>query len=145
MADNVVKHQWQVGLGDRQVETLKSVSGISFKQEYIELLQNNPEEKPVPDLVLGAPEFFGTLTLTRAMDKSEVFTQWILDSRDPTKTESSAQELTLAYVSAQNHPVVRFKLEGARPSSWSAPDLAAGDSGEVDETLELTFVSCTRM
>ncbi|MFI1682995.1 phage tail protein [Streptomyces sp. NPDC020607] len=145
MADNVDKHQWQVELGDRRVETLKSVSGVPFQQEYTQLVQNSPDGKPVPDLVLGAPEFFGTLALTRAMDKSEKFTQWILDSQDPTKSEGSAQGLVLAYVDAQGHAVKKFLLEGASVSSWAAPDLAAGDSGEADETLELTFVTCTPM
>jgi hypothetical protein len=76
------------------------------------------------------------------MDKSDKFTQWILDSRDPTKTEDSAQTLILAYVNTQNNAVKRFQFDGARASSWSGADLAAGDSGEVDETVELTFVSC---
>ncbi|MFH8565459.1 hypothetical protein [Streptomyces sp. NPDC017988] len=95
------------------METLKSVSGVSFKQEYIQLLQNSPDGQPVPELVLGAPEFYGTLTLTRGLDKSEKFIQWLLDSRDPVKT------------------------------GWGAPDLSAGDSSGVDETLELVYTSCT--
>ncbi|MEU2794767.1 phage tail protein [Streptomyces sp. NPDC007100] len=143
--ENVVKHQWQIELGDRRVETLKNVSGHTLKQDYIQLIQNSPDRKSVPDLVLGAPEFFGTVTLTRARDKSEQFTQWILDSRDPTKTEGSAQTVVLAYVNTEGHAVKRLQFDGARPSSWSVPDLAAGDSGEADETLELTFVSCTVM
>lgn len=141
MEDNLVKHQWQIELGERRVETLKSVSGISFKQEYIQLLQNSPDGKPVPDLVLGAPEFYGTLTLTRGLDKSERFTQWISESRDPAKAESSSQTIVLAYVNERNEVVRRFQFEGARPSSWSAPDLSAGDSSAVEETLELTYVS----
>ncbi|MER6777908.1 MULTISPECIES: phage tail protein [unclassified Streptomyces] len=143
MEDNVVEHQWQIELGDRRVETLKSISGFSFKQDYVQLLQNAPDGKPVPDLVLGAPEFFGTLTLTRGLDRSEKFTQWLLDSKDPAKTEGGSQPLVLAYVDAQNNAVRRFQFEGARASSWSAPDLSAGDSWAVDETLELTYVSVT--
>ncbi|MFF5808933.1 phage tail protein [Streptomyces sp. NPDC012746] len=143
MEDNVVKPQWQIELGDRRVEKLKSVSGFSFKQEYAQLLQNTPDGKPAPDLALGAPEFFGTLTLTRSMDKSEKFTQWLSDSRDLSKTEGSSQTLVLSYVNVQNNVVRRFQFEGARASSWSAPDLSAGDSSAVDETLELTYVSVT--
>lgn len=142
MEDHVVKHQWQIELGDRRVETLKSVTGVTVEQEYVELLQNSPDGKPVPDLVLGAPAFFGTLTLTRGADKSEKFTQWILDSRDPTKTEASAQDLILVYVNEQNGAVKKFQLAGARPTSWSATDLAAGETGQVDETLELKFITC---
>ncbi|MFD9305431.1 phage tail protein [Streptomyces sp. NPDC060048] len=137
----VVKHQWQIELGDRRVETLKSVSGVSVKQEYIQLLQNSPDGKPIPDLVLGAPESFGTLTLTRGLDKSEKFTQWILDSKDPAKAEAGSQTIVLAYVNEQNEVVRRFRFEGARASGWSAPDLSAGDSSAVEETLELTYVS----
>ncbi|MFD7020512.1 phage tail sheath C-terminal domain-containing protein [Streptomyces sp. NPDC059928] len=137
-------HRWQIELGDRRVETLKGVSGVSFKQEYIQLVQNSPDEKPVPDLVLGAPEFFGTLTLTRrSMDKSENFTQWLLDSRDPAKTENRSQTIVLAYVNAQNNTVKRLQFDGARASSWSAPDLSAGDSSAADETLELDYISVT--
>ncbi|WP_327260272.1 phage tail protein [Streptomyces sp. NBC_01232] len=140
--DSVVKHQWQIELGERRVETLKSVSGITLKQEYIELLQNSPDGKPVPDLVLGGPEFFGTLTLTRGLDKSEKFTQWILDSKDPARKEASSPTLVLAYVNEQNNKVVkRFQIEGARLTSWSAADLSAGDSSAVEETLELAYLS----
>ncbi|MEU5431169.1 phage tail protein [Streptomyces olivoreticuli] len=145
MEDNVVKHQWHIELGDRRVETLKSVSGVSFEQEFIELVQNSPDGKPVPDLVLGAPKFFGTLTLTRSMDKSEKFTQWLLDSRNPTKTESSSQTIVLAYVNAQNDAVKRFQFEGARASSWSGTDLSAGDTSAADETLELKYISVTTL
>ncbi|MFF8731754.1 phage tail protein [Streptomyces sp. NPDC015171] len=124
------------------METLKSVSGVTLDQEYVELVQNSPDGKPVPDLVLGAPKFFGDVTLTRAMDKSEKFTQWILDSRNPTKTEDGAQDIVLVYVNAQNGTEKKFQLTGARPTSWSAQDLAAGETGQVDETLELKYVSC---
>ncbi|MEU8965894.1 phage tail protein [Streptomyces sp. NPDC048491] len=141
MEGNVVNNQWHVELDDCRVETLKSVSGVSFTQEYTQLLQNSPDGKPVPD-VLGTPDFSGTLTLTRSMDKSDKFTQWIMDFRDPTKTEGSAQTFTLAYVNAQNNEVKRLQFEDVRVSNWSGPGLAAGDSGEVEETLELTFVSC---
>ncbi|WP_030617057.1 phage tail protein [Streptomyces sclerotialus] len=142
MEDHAVKHQWQVELGNRRVETLKSVTGVTIEQEYVELSQNSPDGKPVPDLVLGAPAFFGTLTLTRGMDKSDKFTQWIMDSRDPTKTEASAEDIILVYVNAQNDTVRKFQLTGARPISWSTTDLAAGETGQVDETLELQFVTC---
>lgn len=121
MADNAVKYQWQVELGERRVETLKSVSGINLDQEG----------------------FFGTLTLTRGVDKSEKFTQWIVDSKDPTKSENSAQTIVLAYVNAQNEAVKRFQVEGARASSWTSPDMTADVSSAVDETLELTYTSCT--
>ncbi|WP_329030559.1 MULTISPECIES: phage tail protein [unclassified Streptomyces] len=140
--DHAVKHQWQIELGGCRVETLKSVTGVTIDQEYVELLQNSPDGKPVPDLVLGAPSFFGSMTLTRGKDKSDKFTQRILDSRDPTKTEASAEDIILVYVNAQNDSVRKFQLAGARPTSWSAADLAAGETGQVDETLELKFASC---
>ncbi|WP_405792494.1 phage tail protein [Streptomyces sp. NBC_00029] len=96
----------------------------------------------VPDLVLGGPEFFGTLTLTRGLDKCEKFTQWILDSKDPARKEASSPTLVLAYVNEQNNKVVkRFQIEGARLTSWSAADLSAGDSSAVEETLELAYLS----
>ncbi|MEV7512648.1 phage tail protein [Streptomyces sp. NPDC091201] len=142
MEDHVVKHQWQIELGGRRVETLKSVAGVSIEQEYVELLQNSPDGKPVPDLVLGEPALFGSMTLTRGMDKSDTFTQWIMDSRDPAKTESSAEDIVLVYVNAQNDSVKKFQLTGARPTSWSAADLAAGETGQVDETLELKYITC---
>ncbi|MER5566023.1 phage tail protein [Streptomyces goshikiensis] len=81
------------------------------------------------------------MTLTRGLDKSERFTQRISESRDPAKAESSSQTIVLAYVNERNEVVRRFQFEGARPSSWSAPDLSAGDSSAVEETLELTYVS----
>ncbi|MFJ7209865.1 phage tail protein [Streptomyces sp. NPDC098789] len=139
MEDNVVKHQWKIELGGRRVETLKSVTGMAIDQEYVELVQNSPDGKPVPDLVLGAPSSFGNLTLTRAMDKSDTFTQWIMDSRNPTKIEDSAEDIVLVYVNPQNGAEKKFQLTGARPTSWSAQDLTAG---QADETLELKFVSC---
>ncbi|WP_328761038.1 phage tail protein [Streptomyces sp. NBC_00272] len=139
--DSAVKYQWQVELGDRRVETLKSVSGVSFSQEFIQLVQNSPDGKPVPDLVMGAPELSGTMTLTRGLDRSEKFTQWISDSRDPSRA-TDTQAIVLAYVDAQNNAVKRIQFEGARASSWTSPDLSAGDSSKADETLEITYLSC---
>ncbi|MEV0597679.1 phage tail protein [Streptomyces sp. NPDC050315] len=141
MEDKAVKHQWQVELDGRRVETLKSVSGATIEEEYVELSQTSPDGKPVPDLVEGAPAFFGTMTLTRGMDKSDAFTQWILDSRDPTKIEESAQDLVLVYVNAQNNAVKKFHVTDACPTSGSAADLAAGETGQVDETLEVKYVT----
>ncbi|MER5418126.1 phage tail protein [Streptomyces virginiae] len=141
MEDDVVKHQWQIELGDRRVETLKGVSGISSEQEYIEMPQNSPDGEPVPDFVLDAPEFFGTLALTRGLDRSGPFSQWIMESKDPAKAEASSRTIVLAYVNERNEVVRRFQIEGARLTSHSSPDLSAGDSSVLEETLEIAYTS----
>ncbi|MFG2496488.1 hypothetical protein ACGFSD_36340 [Streptomyces caniferus] len=48
----------------------------------------------------------------------------------------------LVYVDAQNNVVKKFQVTGARPTSWSGMDLAAGETGQVDETLQLKFITC---
>ncbi|MFF9147184.1 hypothetical protein ACF1BN_20215 [Streptomyces sp. NPDC014861] len=45
-------------------------------------------------------------------------------------------------MNAQNDSVKKFQLTGARPTSWSAADLPAGETGQGDETLELTYITC---
>ncbi|MFF3431399.1 phage tail protein [Streptomyces sp. NPDC002602] len=141
MEDDVVKHRWYLEVGDRRLEPLTSVSGLALDQEYVKVPQSSRDEKPVPDFGLGAPEFFGTLTLTRSPDHSDLFTQWISDSKDPAREEAGSQSLVLSCVNERNEVVKRFQVEGARVASWSRPDLSAGDSSAVEETLELTYVS----
>ncbi|MFD9334635.1 phage tail protein [Streptomyces sp. NPDC060028] len=141
LEETVVGYRWQLELGGQRVETLKSVSSVSLTREFIEMAENTPEGKLVSSRVSGPPSDGGTLTLTRAMDKSDTFTKWIRDSLVSDAADGSGQDLVLVYVNAKNEPVKKFLFEGAFPTSWSGSELSAGDSSATDETIEISYVT----
>ncbi|MEV6552866.1 hypothetical protein AB0M57_29785 [Streptomyces sp. NPDC051597] len=96
--DAVVTYQGQVELGGLRVETLKSVSPITADQEYIDVVSKTPDGKALWDYVHGLPGW-KNVTLTRGSDKSEAFTQWIQEARDPA-SNGAEQHLILVLVNA---------------------------------------------
>ncbi|MFI9204703.1 phage tail protein [Streptomyces sp. NPDC053048] len=137
MPDDQV-YQCQIELGGLRVETLKSVSAITVDQEYIDVVSMTPSGKIERDYVHGLPEW-KTVTLTRSGDKSEEFTKWIQEARDPAAT-GVERDLILAFVNAKNEPVKKISFARVHPVSWSGPGVTAGESGVGEETLELRYL-----
>ncbi|MFD4135371.1 phage tail protein [Streptomyces goshikiensis] len=136
--DAVVTHQCQVELGGLRVETLKSVSAVTVDQEYIDVVSMAPSGKIQWDYVQGLPGW-KNVTLTRSADKSEVFTKWIQEARDPAAT-GEERDLVLVFVNARNEPVKKMSFARVHPVSWSGPGVTAGESGVGEETLELRYL-----
>ncbi|MFI5672779.1 phage tail protein [Streptomyces sp. NPDC051704] len=139
MLDNeVVAYQCQVELGGLRVETLKGVSGVTVDQEYIDVVSMTPDGAVQWDYAHGLPGW-KTLTLTRTADKSEEFTKWIQDARDPAAA-GAERDLVLVFVNAKNEPVKKLSFARVHPVSWSGPGVTAGESGVGEETLELRYL-----
>ncbi|ARF53091.1 phage tail protein [Streptomyces gilvosporeus] len=134
----VVTYKCQVELGGVRVETLKSVSTITVDQEYIDVVSMTPSGKIEWDYVHGLPGW-KNVTLTRSADKSEKFTRWIQDARDPAATDVE-RDLVLVFVNAKNEAIKKMSFARVHPVSWSGPGVTAGESGVGEETLELRYL-----
>ncbi|MBM7168470.1 phage tail protein [Streptomyces sp. G44] len=131
-------YQCQVELGGLRVETLKSVSAITAEQEHIDVVSMTPAGRIAWDYVNGLPGW-KNVTLTRSADKSEEFTRWIQEARDPAAT-GVERDLILVFVNARNEPVKKMSFAQVHPVSWSGPGVTAGESGVGEETLELRYL-----
>ncbi|MFA7759435.1 phage tail protein [Streptomyces sp. NRRL B-2790] len=125
-------------LGGLRVETLKSVSTITADQEYIDVVSMTPSGKIELDYVHGLPGW-KNMTLTRSADKSEEFTRWIQEARDPAAA-GVERDLVLVFVNARNEPIRKMSFARVHPVSWSGPGVTAGESGAGEETLELRYL-----
>ncbi|MGD3112312.1 phage tail protein [Streptomyces sp. YGL11-2] len=133
-----VAYQCQVELGGLRVETLKSVSAITVDQEYIDVVSMTPDGKITWDYTHGLPGW-KNVTLTRSADKSDEFTRWIQEARDPAAS-GGERDLVLVFVNAKNQPVKKMSFARVHPVSWSGPGVTAGESGVGEETLELRYL-----
>ncbi|WP_306312083.1 phage tail protein [Streptomyces hydrogenans] len=136
--ESVVAYQCQVELDGLGVETLKSVSVITADQECIDVVSMAPSGKVEWDSVFGLPGW-KNVTLTRTADKSEEFTKWIQEARDPAAA-GVERDLVLVLVNAKKEPVKKMSFARVQPVSWSGPGVTAGGSGVGEETLELRYL-----
>ncbi|MGP4000840.1 phage tail protein [Streptomyces sp. 8N706] len=119
-------HTFAIDIGAIRLETLQSVSGLTYGQDVIEVKQMTPDGEPVFRKQPGSVQS-GEVTITRGMDKSEAFTNWIKQTRQKHDFDSSVQNVTIALLDAQQSTVRRYHLVG----SWA--------SGTGIETVTIQF------
>ncbi|MFG2286260.1 phage tail protein [Streptomyces sp. NPDC048595] len=135
--DALTSHTFTIELGTFQVETLKDVSGLTVGQDVVEIRQVSPTGELIVRKQPGVRQA-GEVTLTRGMDKSTAFTDWIRTSLQG-DLDGARQNVTIAVSDAAEQPVRRFHLVNAWASSWTGPDLDATASGPATETVTLTY------
>ncbi|MFD0359894.1 phage tail protein [Nocardia sp. GCM10030253] len=115
--DKIGTLTFAIDLGNIRVETVQDVSGISEASE-------------------GKP---GEVRITRGLDRSQAFTDWInLTSRDHDPS-STRQNVTITAMDANKKPVHRIILHRAWCSSWTGPSLEADNTGPASETVTLAY------
>ncbi|MEU2288985.1 phage tail protein [Streptomyces sp. NPDC013178] len=134
MDASVVARQCQVELGGLRVEALKSVTAVTDAQEVIDVVPLTLSAKNQWDYVHGPGG--KNMMLTRTADRSEEFTRWIQDVRDP----AVKPDLVLVFVNAKNEPVKKMSFAQVHPVSWSRLGVTPGGSGVGEETLELRYL-----
>ncbi|MGG7574888.1 phage tail protein [Streptomyces sirii] len=135
--DALTSHTFTIELGKFQVETLQDVSGLTMGQDVVELRQVSPTGELIVRKQPGARQA-GEVTLTRGMDKSTAFTDWIRTGLEG-DLDGARQNVTITVSDAAKQPVRRIHLANAWASSWTGPDLDATASGPATETVTLTY------
>ncbi|WP_438484246.1 phage tail protein [Streptomyces sp. S186] len=114
-----------VELGAFQVETVRSVSGPAFGTA--------PSGTAALPEGVGRP---GEVTIVRGPDKSAAFTDWLTRCLRERGGDHSRQTVTVVHYAADRTPLRRYRLIGALPTAWEAPDSSAGaDAAEESVTL----------
>lgn len=122
-----------IEIGNILVETCQSVSGLSVGQDVIEVKQMTRSGELIVRKQPG-PSQAGELTISRGMDKSKAFTDWIKTTRQNT----GQQNIAIVSMDAQMNVVRRFFLIDAWASSWEGPSLDGDSTGP--EQVTITYV-----
>lgn len=70
----------------------------------------------------------GEITITRGMDKSTAFTDWIKATLVDADLDAARQNITISLKDAQKNTVRRIHLSNAWASRWEGPQLGAANS-----------------
>ncbi|MEU9114791.1 phage tail protein [Streptomyces sp. NPDC048483] len=121
---------FSVELGKFQVETVQSVSVPSMQLDAIE---TQPAPRPQA----------GEITITRGMDKSKAFTDWINTSLEKKDISTARQNVTIVQYDVKKNPVLRYHLTNAWASQRQGADLDASSSSPATEQVTITYEECT--
>ncbi|MFF0556501.1 phage tail protein [Streptomyces sp. NPDC004266] len=131
-----------IELGKFQVETVQDVSGLTLEQDVVETRQVSSTGELIVRKQPGARRT-GEITITRGMDKSTAFTDWIKAALVDADLDSARQNLTIAWKDAQKQTVRRIHLGNAWASRWEGPSLGASESGTATEQVTITYEDIT--
>ncbi|MFJ6776296.1 phage tail protein [Kitasatospora sp. NPDC091257] len=134
--------RFAIDLGNYQVETVQAVSGLQIAEDVIAVTQVSPSGELIYRKQPGAPQS-GQVTVTRGMDKSTQFTNWLKATLLDANLDGARQHVTIKMIDAQKNVVRRIGLVNCWASAWSGADLQADGSGPALETVTLEFEDIT--
>ena len=136
--DALSVHRFGVELGSVQVETVKEVSGLVLEQEVVDIPQTTPAGKPMVKRKPGTQQG-GEVTITRGLDKSSEFSQWLNKTLIDGDVENARENLTIEVMDSKGESVRRIMLFDAWVSKWEGPELTAGESNAATEKATIVF------
>ncbi|MFI9202381.1 phage tail protein [Streptomyces sp. NPDC053048] len=131
-----------IELGRFQVETVQEVSGLTLEQDVVEVRQVSPTGELIVRKQPGSRRA-GEITITRGMDKSTAFTDWIKSTLVNADLDSARQNITIAVKDAHEQTVRRIHLTNAWASRWEGPQLGATGSDGATEQVTITYEDIT--
>lgn len=131
-----------IELGKFQVETVRDISGLSLEQDVVETRQVTSTGELLIRKQPGARRT-GEITITRGMDKSTAFTDWIKATLVNADLDSARQNITISLKDAKKNTVRRIHLSNAWASRWQGPALGAADSSTATEQVTITYEDLT--
>ncbi|QLE70507.1 phage tail protein [Streptomyces rectiverticillatus] len=140
--DTFSSSTFAIELGKFQVETVQDVSGLTLEQDVVETRQVSPTGELIVRKQPGARRT-GEITITRGMDKSTAFTDWIKATLVNADLDSARQNITIALKDAKKETVRRIHLSNAWASRWEGPQLGATNSGVATEQVTITYEDIT--
>jgi phage tail-like protein len=136
--DSFIVHTFQVELGKARVESVQEVSGLTMELDSIEVNQVTPTGKYIIRKLPGARKG-GEVTITRGLDKSSAFTDWIKDTFEKGDVNSARQQLSIVITDSKSSDQRRFDLSNAWVSKWEGPGLKAGEATAATEKVTIVF------
>ncbi|MCQ8771294.1 phage tail protein [Streptomyces telluris] len=140
--DTFSSSTFAIELGKFQVETVQDVSGLTLEQDVVETRQVSSTGELIVRKQPGARRT-GEITITRGMDKSTAFTDWIKATLVNADLDSARQNITIALKDAKKQTVRRIHLSNAWASRWEGPQLGATNSGVATEQVTITYEDIT--
>ncbi|MFC0602562.1 phage tail protein [Streptomyces palmae] len=140
--DTILNSRFAIELGKFQVETVQNVSGLSLEQDVVETRQVSPTGEVVVRKQPGSRRT-GEITVTRGMDKSTAFTDWIKATLVDADLAAARQNITISLMDAQKQTVRRIHLSNAWASRWQGPSLGAASSESALEEVTITYEDIT--
>ncbi|MEV5508641.1 phage tail protein [Streptomyces orinoci] len=140
--DALVTFTFGLELGKFQVETVQDVSGLTMEQDVVEIKQITSTGHLLIRKQPGARKS-GEVTITRGLDKSKVFTNWIKLTLEKGDLEHARENVTIALKDANRKTVRRIQLTNCWASRWEGPTLDVGQSAAATEKVTLTFEDIT--
>ncbi|BCJ56029.1 phage tail protein [Actinoplanes sp. NBRC 14428] len=141
--DTLIVHSFAVELGGVQVEYVQEVSGLTFELDIVEVKQiNNATNEVVIRKIPGARKA-GEVTITRGLDKSSAFTDWIKQTFVDGAVESARQNISIIINDSERNEGRRFDMTNAWVSKWEGPSLKAGDATAATEKVTVTYEDIT--
>lgn len=136
--DALATHRFGVELGGIRVESIKEVSGLTVEQDVVEIAQTSPTGKPIIKKQPGVSKG-GELTITRGMDPSRAFTEWLKSTVFDGNVETARKHLTISIMTTQGTSQRKINLYDAWVSKWEGPNLSAGQSAAAEEKVTIVF------
>ncbi|MFD0361233.1 phage tail protein [Nocardia sp. GCM10030253] len=119
--DKISTGTFRIALDNFVVETVHSVSGLGNGQDH-----KRPGAEPGREV-----------TITRSMDKSKIFTDWIQQSLQD--HNAARKNITITMLDNYGKPYRQISLANAWVSTWNEPSFNAGNSGPADEKVSLCY------
>ncbi|MET8682709.1 phage tail protein [Streptomyces sp. NPDC004732] len=137
--EKLTTFRFLISLGNFQVETAQSVSDLTYGQDVVEIKQMSASG----DLIIHkqpGPRQSGEVTITRGLDKSQVFTDWVKKTLEDRDLDAARENVTITLLDAQGNPARYFHLSNAWASQWSGPGgMDASGADPATETVTLQY------
>ncbi|WP_305783852.1 phage tail protein [Symbioplanes lichenis] len=140
--DTLIVHSFAVELGGIQVEYVQEVSGLTFELDAIEVQQVTSTGELVIRKIPGSRKG-GECTITRGLDKSSSFTEWIKKTFVGGAVEEARQNISIIINDSERNEGRRFDLTNAWVNKWEGPSLKAGDSTAATEKVTVVYEDIT--
>ena len=135
--DSAVGHSFGVEFDGIQIKSVTEVSGLTMKQQTIELKQNTADGKYEIKQLPGRYEA-GEVTLTRPLTDDTSFDDWIKDSRFGKMTDAR-KGASITIYDYEGAAVKKYNLTNAWPKSLEIGALKAGDTNVLTEKLAIVY------
>ncbi|GGM01374.1 MULTISPECIES: phage tail protein [Micromonospora] len=136
--DSFVVHTFQVEMGGIQVELVEEVSGLTVELDSIEVKHVTPTGELIIRKIPGARKA-GEVTVTRGLDQSSSFTEWIKETFLKGSIDAARQNISIIITNADKSQTRRFDLTNAWVSRWEGPSLKAGDATPASEKVTIVY------
>ncbi|MET9442414.1 phage tail protein [Streptomyces sp. NPDC006610] len=136
--DALSTHVFGVQLGGYLVESIQEISGFTVEEDVVEVKQVTSDGKQIIRKQPGARQA-GEITITRGLDQSSEFTNWIKETLNNGAVNSARQNLTIEIKDSEGATVRRIQLLQGWASKWEGPSLKAGESSPATETVTIVF------